>query len=199
MIASVLKLNRSDCRALKLKDAYSVHKIVYSLFPKQDDQLRDFIYADKGGDWNSRLILILSERKPEIPNFGKIVSREVFESFLGWNYYGFEVVVNPTQRNGPSKKTTPIRGQEDLHRWFIQKAPSWGFEVEPDSLQISHTGVLNFEKVKDGKIFAQTHGSATFVGKLKVIDKYIFVKSFKQGIGRAKGFGFGLLQIVPIQ
>lgn len=196
MIASVLKLSRADCKALELKDAYSIHRIIYSLFPKQDNETRNFLFADKGGDWNYRQILILSKRKPETPEFGEIISKEIPESFLGWDYYGFEVIVNPIQRNGPSKKTMPIRGMENLHKWFIQRAATMGFEVEPESLQVTRIGVQRFDKDKEVTI---THGTATFIGKLKVIDRQVFIKSFEQGIGRAKGFGFGLLQIVPIQ
>ena len=129
MIASVLKLSRADCKALELRDAYSVHKIVYSLFPKQDNETRDFLFADKGGDWDFRQILVLSARKPEMPAFGEIVSKEIPESFLKWDYYGFEAIVNPTQRNGSTQKTMPIRGIENLCKWFIEKAPSFGFEV----------------------------------------------------------------------
>ena len=196
MIASALRLNRADCKALDIKDAYSLHRVVYSLFPKPDDQSRDFLYADKGGNWNCRRILILSERRPETPEFGEIESKEVPESFLQWDNYGFEVIVNPTQRNGPSQKTTPIKGRENLHKWFIQKASALGFEVEPDSLQVSKIGVVSFNR--DASI-TQTHGTATFIGKLTVINREAFINSFKHGIGRAKGFGFGLLQIVPIQ
>lgn len=196
MIASALRLNRADCKALEIKDAYSLHKVVYSLFPEQDGQSRDFLYADKGGDWNCRQVLILSERQPETPDFGEIETKEIPESFLQWDNYGFEVIVNPTQRNGPSKKTTPVKGRVNLHKWFLQKTPAWGFHVEPDSLQVSKIGVVSFDRDKN---ITQTHGTATFIGKLKVIDRQTFIKSFKQGIGRAKGFGFGLLQIVPIQ
>lgn len=200
MIASALKLNRADCKALKIKDVYSLHKIVYSLFPKQRDKdVRDFLFVDKGGDWNCRKILILSERRPEVPEFGEIVSKEIPASFLMWDHYGFEVTLNPTQRNGPSKKTTPIKGVDSLHNWFINKAPSLGFVVEPECLQVCRIGVKRFDKVKEGEIFIYTFGAATFIGKLKVIDRQCFMQSFKQGIGRAKGFGFGLLQIVPLQ
>ena len=199
MIASVLKLTRADCKALKLEDAYSVHRIVYSLFPKQDGETRDFLFADKGGDWDCRKILILSERNPDTPQFGEISSKEIPDSYLQCDYYGFEVVINPTQRNGPTKKTMPVKGMENLHKWFIQKGPSLGFDVDPASLQVGHIGVQSFEKVSEGKKMTQTHGSATFTGKLKVLDRAVFMQSFKLGIGRAKGFGFGLLQLVPIQ
>ncbi len=200
MIASILTLSRDECKALELKDAYSVHRIVYSLFPQQKHgEIRDFLYADKGGDWNCRRILILSERKPELPEFGQIESKEIHDSFLNWDYYGFEVILNPTTRNGPSQKTMPVRGMENLRKWFLKKVPALGFEVEPKSLQVSHVGVISFDKNKEGKTFTQTHGSATFIGRLKVINRGDFINSFKQGIGRAKGFGFGLLQIMPLQ
>ena len=200
MIASVLKLSRTDCKSLKLTDAYSLHKIVYSLFPQKENETRDFLYADKGGSWNCRKILILSGRKPLTPEFGEVESKEIPESFLNRDHYGFEVNVNPVRRNGPSKKTTSIRGISELHQWFIEKAASYGFEIdEPQSLQVCRIGVVRFEKSKNGVDCKQTHGTATFIGKLKVKDREVFRESFRKGIGRAKGFGFGLLQIVPIQ
>lgn len=199
MLASVLKLTRADCSALNLKDEYSVHRVVYSLFPKQDDKTRDFLYADKGGDWNSRQILLLSSRAPKQPAHGELVSKEIPDSFLNWSDYAFEVTVNPVERNGKAKTATPIRGTEKLLAWFKAKAPGWGFSVDEPSLQVTKIGVLQFDRQKDGSSFTQTHGTATFIGKLTVSDRQTFIKSFKQGIGRAKGFGFGLFQIVPIQ
>jgi len=38
-----------------------------------------------------------------------------------------------------------------------------------------------------------------FVGKLQVTDRIKFQNSFLKGIGRAKGFGFGFFQIIPLQ
>ncbi|MCK9582528.1 MAG: type I-E CRISPR-associated protein Cas6/Cse3/CasE [Endomicrobiales bacterium] len=198
MIASVLKLNRTDCKALKLEDAYSIHRIVYSLFPKLNEQTRDFLFADKGGDFNSRQILILSARAPVVSEFGELTSKEIPKSFLAWEHYGFEVTVNPTQRNGPSKTTMPIKGEENLRVWFLQKAGTWGFDVESNSLQVCRVGVVRFDKTKDKKQFSHTHSTATFIGRLKVIDRKLFKNSFESGLGRAKGFGFGLLQIVPL-
>jgi len=48
---------------------------------------------------------------------------------------------------------------------------------------------------KDGQTV--THGSATLKGELQVTDREQFNQSFRQGIGRGRAFGFGLLQIVP--
>jgi CRISPR system Cascade subunit CasE len=193
MIASVLRLNRSDCKALKITDAYSIHRVVYDLFPGDS---RDFLFADKGGDFNARQILILSERSPATPQHGEVESKCVPERFLDHEHYGFEVTLNPTKRDSKTGKTLAIRGSENLHQWLINKAPSLGFEIQAESLEIRHAGVLTFD-LGDGKVV--THNSASFVGKLKVSDRDKFKESFRKGIGRAKGFGFGLLQIIPLQ
>ena len=67
--------------------------------------------------------------------------------------------------------------------------------MDAATLEVRHAGVLRY--AKDGAIC--THNTATFVGKLSVTDRELFKKSFQQGLGRAKSFGFGLLQIVPLQ
>jgi CRISPR system Cascade subunit CasE len=193
MIASVLKLSSSDCKALNITDAYSIHRVVYELFPGES---RDFLFAEKGGDCRARQILILSERCPETPKFGEIESKPIFDSFLEHTHYGFEVTLNPTKRDKRTGKTVAIRGRENLHQWFLTKAPSLGFGVQPESLEIRHARVQTFY-LGNGKVV--THNSASFVGKLEVMDRAKFQNSFRKGIGRAKGFGFGLFQVIPLQ
>jgi CRISPR system Cascade subunit CasE len=194
MIAAMFKLSSADCKAINLKDIYSLHKTIYSLFPTETGKNRDFLFADKGGDWNCRKILILSGREPLKPEYGEIYSKKVPDSFLQFDHYGFEVVLNPTKRDGKTGKIVAVRGRENLIQWFLQKAPGFGFEIMLQSLQVNHIGVMTYQK--NG--ITCTHNTATFVGKLKVIERQTFIQSFKQGIGRAKSFGFGLLQIVPI-
>jgi CRISPR system Cascade subunit CasE len=193
MIASVLRLSRSDCKALRITDAYSIHRVVYELFPGES---RDFLFADKGGDFLARQILILSDRSPETLQFGEIESKLIPDSFLEHDHYGFEVMLNPTKRDNQTGKTVAIRGRENLLQWFLGKAPSLGFEIQAESLEIRHAGVQTFD-LGNGKIV--THNSASFVGKLKVRDSVKFQQSFRKGIGRAKSFGFGLFQIIPLQ
>ena len=194
MIASVLTLSRADCKALRITDPYSLHRVVYSLFPQKDGQSRSFLFADKGGDFSSRRILIVSEDKPLTPEIGHVQSKIIQDSFLDHNLYGFEVLVNPVKRNSKTGKLTAIKGKAELSDWFIQKAPSFGFFVYPDSLMVSDTDVLQFKKENS----IVTFGKAKFTGKLEVTNRPLFKKSFCTGIGKAKGFGFGLLQIVPL-
>lgn len=203
MIASVLRLSRSECTALKIQDAYSIHRVVYDLFPKIGEETRDFLYADKGGDFNARSILLLSKRPPVAPGIGTLESKIIPAAFLTHERYAFEVRMNPTKREKASRTTVAIRGnkatglrqRDALAEWFAQKTLNFGFTVDEASLIVTDVGIQRFEKGGN----TVTHGKATFIGKLHVKDRAQFIKSFEEGIGRAKGFGFGLLQIVPFR
>lgn len=194
MFATMLSLSRSDCRALNLRDTYGLHRIVYSLFPAEPDNSRDFLFVEKGGDQRHRRILILSRRRPLDSGYGTMVSKEVPEYFLQHDRYRFEVVLNPVRRNAGTGRLEAVRGRERLLEWFMEKAPGLGFGVACESLQVDHIGVVTYRR--NGAVC--THNKATFSGTLAVTQREAFIHSFRNGIGRAKAFGFGLLQLVPI-
>lgn len=203
MHASVLRLSRGDVKALKITDAYSLHRVVYDLFDdirseqqKHASVTSGILYADKGGDFNNRLILMLTDRQPNpAPAYGEVESKTIGEQFLQHNRYAFEVTVNPSKRDNQSGKIVAVRGREAIAEWFIERGEkSWGFTVNPNNLQIEKMSVQTFKKDSQ----TVTHGSATLKGELQVIDSEQFSQSFRQGIGRGRAFGFGLLQIVPL-
>lgn len=203
MIASLLLLSRADMKALRIKDAYSLHRVVYDLFDdvrneteKKSSITSGILYADKGGDQNYRKILILSNRRPRGIEHGELQSRLIPEGFLKHENYGFEVIINPTKRDNKTGKTVAICGREAVTQWFIDKAPkSWGFMVKPETLQIQILSVQRFAKNDHTTI---TQGKAVIKGELQVIDHEHFTQSFERGIGRGRAFGFGLLQIIPL-
>jgi len=201
--ASVFDLSRSDMQILKIKDAYSVHKAVYGLFSdirseaeKHASSSSGIVYADIGGDFNSRQILMLSNRLPhQTPQFGQVRSKPILASFLTHERYAFEVRINPAKRDKTAGKVLAIRGRDEIAAWFISRAPHfWGFTVNATSFQVDQMGVQSFEKNGE-KI---THGSATLRGELLVTDQARFNLSFSRGIGRGRAFGFGLLRVVPL-
>lgn len=198
MIASVLRLSRTDCEKLQLKDVYSIHKAIYSLFPAKEGKTRSFLFADKGGSFMERRILILSRDTPDKPSCGTVESKEIDEAFLHSDYYAFDVTVNPVKRDSKTGKIIPVKGYASLLKWFREKVPSFGFAVMPDSLTVRDIGVVQFDREKEGRREKVTLGKARFIGKLHVIDRTAFIHSFEQGLGKGKAFGFGLLQIVPI-
>ncbi len=202
MIASALRLSRADCKALRITDPYSIHRVVYSLFDdiRSDEEKRagkpsGILFADKGGDFHQRQILMLSNRQPQQPERGELLCKPIPDDFLQYARYGFEVTVNPTRRDNATRKLTALRDREAVAEWFRERAQkSWGFHAIPEHLQIQKLGIQRFEK--SGQTL--THGSATVKGVLDVSDRQRFMHSFEQGIGRGRAFGFGLLQIVPL-
>lgn len=205
LIASVLHLDRQAIKALKITSPYSLHRVVYSLFEdvrseqeKQASTTSGILYAEQGGDYKSRKILLLSNRSPKEKVdglYGEVQSKAISDSFLRHTHYRFKVLVNPTKRDSASKKLLPIRGRETVHDWFAERAKtSWGFEVLPAQLQVDSINVLQFKDKNQRDI---TMAQAQVQGVLQVTDQQQFINSFSQGIGRGRAFGCGLLQLVP--
>jgi len=203
MIASILRLGPKDIKILRITDDYSLHRVVYSLFEDRRSEAEKnasipsgFLYADKGGDRNGRLILLLSDREPLKPEYGILESKSVDDKFLTFDRYRFEVIINPTKRDNKSRKIIALRDRGEIASWFIDKAPaSWGFIVHSPTLQVKSLQVKQF--VKENQ--SVTHGGAELSGELEVVDRALFIKSFQQGIGRGRAFGFGLLQLAPLK
>ncbi|WP_260294592.1 type I-E CRISPR-associated protein Cas6/Cse3/CasE [Sedimenticola hydrogenitrophicus] len=206
MIASVLHLDRKAVKALRITDPYSLHRVVYSLYEdvreareKSASQSSGILFADQGGDFSGRRILLLANRAPADcigGLYGEVQSRPVANGFLDHDHYRFKIIVNPTRRDSASRKLLPIKGREAIGEWFTERAQqSWGFRVSPQHLQVDKVEVLNFnDKQHNPVTIAQAHVQ----GQLRVTDREQFRNSFTQGIGRARTFGCGLLQIVPL-
>jgi CRISPR system Cascade subunit CasE len=206
LFASVLHLDRSAVKALRITDAYSLHRVIYSLYEdvrdaeqKQTSTPSGILYVDQGGDYKGRKVLMLANREPKScidGAFGEVVVKVIPDDFLEHDLYRFKVVVNPTRRDSESRKLVAIRGRDEISKWFLERAvSSWGFEVSPRHLQVDK---IEVQKFKDKNQNLVTIGQAHMQGLLRITDRELFNRSFSQGIGRGRAYGCGLLQIVPI-
>lgn len=206
LIASVLHLDRQASKALRITDPYSLHRVVYSLYDdvrsveeKSASQASGILYADQGGDFRGRRILLLADRMPTERvdgQYGYVQIRAIADSFLEHDRYRFKVIVNPTRRDSASRKLVPVKGREAIADWFCERAvQAWGFQVPREHLQVERVDVLQF---KDKQQRPVTLAQAHVQGQLEVTDRMRFYDSFAKGVGRARTFGCGLLQIVPI-
>ena len=204
MFASVWRLSLNDMAKMKVKDAYSVHRVVYDLFepvrdlasPEGRAAPSGILYSDRGMKKGWREIVILSDRMPQQPSNGKLenlqeIAGELLKKLLGFQSYRFEITVNPVKRDSRSRKLLPMRTREEVAEWFAAKAPAWGFDAT--QLEVKSLDVQQFEK----KGQPVTLGQATLTGLLNVRDRARFAQSFSHGIGRGKAFGCGLLLIEP--
>lgn len=190
MIASMLTLDSKAIHRYKIHDAYAVHRVVYDLFPATT---RRFLYYHYPEDSSHGMrILILSEEQPLVPHEGSIESKLIQASFLEYQTYAFKVRLNPVVRTRDGARS--IRRSEELIEWFAKKQTGWGFHADLSRLELSNLGVEEIKGKEDLMVFNE----CTFTGVLQVIDRSQFIKSFYEGMGRGKAFGFGLLQLQPI-
>jgi len=66
--------------------------------------------------------------------------------------------------------------------------------LEGKPLEISPMVESHFRKGR----MSGYHGGVQFRGAMEVTDRARFVETYESGIGGAKGFGFGLLLLAPI-
>ena len=179
-----------------IRDDYSIHRFVYSCFPMDSQVVSSrFLYVDKGATRGGRALLILSEREPAIPDGISSTSTIVSQHFMSFSRYAFEVELNPVKRDKTSGKRLAVIGQLNLLKWFLEHTEKWGFSADTDSLSVHSKPTRQFQK-GDKKY---TFNRALFRGKLTVTNQEVFLQTFLQGIGHGKGFGFGLLQLFPMQ
>lgn len=188
-----LFLDAAALRKGNIRDDYSIHRLVYSLFPLEQERSR-FLYADKGSVRGGRLLLVLSEKEPNVPEYVTSATTIISENFFRFSDYRFEIDLNPVKKEKESGKRRAVTGQLDLLNWFIAHSEKWGFQADARSLEVSIKPVRQFSK--DETVCTFNH--AFFRGRLHVTDQEKFRESFFAGLGHGKAFGFGLLQLRPI-
>jgi len=108
----------------------------------------------------------------------------------------FRLEGNPTVRrnNGDYKgKRVELRTIEEQEQWLVNKGLKHGFRVI--NLETSDVGKIVSQKIENGTRHTITHQAVLFQGLLEVKDIAVFVDTVVNGIGTAKGFGFGLLSL----
>ena len=186
----------------QLRDVYDWHQLVWQAFPGRDGQPRDFLTRlDKRERDQTFRLLMVSARPPVRPNdwpepVEAWQTREITPAFLAHRHYRFQLRANPTKRENVSRKRLPLRTPQEQTDWLKRKALQSGFAVDEDSLRIIPEGREWFQVEKRKQ--TGFHHAVEFEGALVVTDPVAFQGAFAKGIGSAKGFGFGLLALVPL-
>lgn len=192
MYISRLILSNMDKLRTGIKDEYTLHQFVYSLFREQNE--RSFLYYVDYKSIGNTLVLIQSEERPINNRIGRLDTKIIPEKFYDFHEYYFKIRISPVRRN-QGKVVSVIRDKEELVRWFCSIALNNGFSVDDTTL----------EKVGEGQMRMRKHNNVITIaytdltGVLMVEDKEQFMKVVKKGLGRAKGFGLGMVMLKPIK
>jgi CRISPR system Cascade subunit CasE len=207
-------------------DIYTWHKNLWECYPNESVAKRDFLTRIDPLDGAFRL-WVLAKRKPTRPQWCPhegFAVKEIAPSFFTHRYYAFDLRANPVRsivQRGPNGETLikpngkrktgkrkPLVKPEELRAWLIHKGNvirrdkvtgldiPGGFRIVEDKpLEISPV-VKNFFQKKGHNAY---HGGVQFRGTLEVTDQTRFFETYHCGVGSAKGFGFGLLLLAPIE
>lgn len=187
-------------------DSYGWHQRLWSCFPRQPERKRDFLTRIDILEGAFRLWL-LSPSRPLCPAWcppDHFAVKEIPKSFLSHRYYAFNLRANPVkclvQRNEQGErrrhgKRVPLIKPEELRAWLDRKGEQGGFRVVADRpLDIGPLVKSHFRKPEQ----AACHGGVEFRGVLEVTELSKFEETYHTGVGSAKGFGFGLLLLAPV-
>lgn len=221
-----LEVDAETVRAAGISgDVYAWHKMLWECYPDQPKADRDFLTRIDQIEGAYRF-WVLAKRKPVRPQWCPVdgfALNEIAPSFLAHRYYAFDLRANPVKAtvqraasgepllkaNGKRKsgKRMPLVKPDELRAWLDRKGEvrcrdketgrdvPGGFRiVEERPLEISPMVESHFRK----KGYSGYHGGVQFRGVLEVTDREQFIESYQLGIGSAKGFGFGLLLLAPI-
>ena len=177
-----------------LGDPYKLHQWIWDSLPDDPDAKRDFLFRSDLSHGILR-ILLLSERIPRDSANATWKTTEVSSTFLTHGTYRFQLRANPTFRRASDHRRLAIFDEAALRDWFARKFDAAGCEVS--DLELSAPQKLQFRK--GGGTRLGTLCAVDASGTLVVKDETAFRTAFDAGIGPAKGFGFGLLMLQPVQ
>lgn len=193
-----LSLGTVDKRELGPRDAYGWHEAVWEMFPgRHAHNRRDVGFLFRVDELRSHFqVHVLSELRPALPAWGAWRTKEVATTFLDHARYRFKLKANPTVRRKEDGRRLGLFKEELLMAWMLRKAAENGFAVDDGTLRIGAALDERFWHKKLGKL--GKHTSVDFEGVLRVTEREAFRQAFGRGLGSAKGFGFGLLMLVPM-
>lgn len=225
MYMSKISLNRRRRGAVKLlANRHAMHAAVMSSFPPgtpTDTPAGRVLWrVDRHGDDVD--LLVVSPAEPCLAHIndqagwstgGNWVTRD-YSSFLGsisnGQEYVFRLAANPTHRisvpGGEGVRKQVVGHVTDGHQrqWFLDKAASNGFTVNESSVNRDDTAQHELVvRERDTVVFRRgtqrvTLRTAAFEGRLTVHNADQLRRALTHGIGRAKGYGCGLLTLLPV-
>lgn len=176
---------------------YGIHSAIMSAFPNPNGNRVLYRMEDTDTDRLQNVQILIQSILPPIWRHDKFPQGSSFESRnlemvpRAGEMFRFRLRANPTMpKNG---KRICINGIEALHRWLHNKAAISGFKIA--ELTMKDEGVVKVEK----RVLGDSHDivlrSVVFNGVLTVDNAEAMKQALRSGIGRAKGFGFGLLSL----
>ncbi|NQW10756.1 MAG: type I-E CRISPR-associated protein Cas6/Cse3/CasE [Alphaproteobacteria bacterium] len=199
-------------------DHGGAHRLVWSLFSRDGNETRDFLFRQEPG--TPGRFLTVSQRPPvDRHDLWVIDTKDYAPAIRDGSRLRFILRANPTisRRDGQREqrhdvvmdaKTQARQADKTIAtdtmingaatEWLIKKGDRHGFTVSPGNVAVDGYTRTVFRHVnRHGKHGDIVLSSVDFDGSLGVTDPDRFERALVNGIGRARAFGFGLLLVRP--
>jgi len=190
----------------ELADPYQLHRTIMAAFPTElpDDERVLFRLDDDRGPL---CLLVQSQHRPDWSHLGD----PALHAYLQPNLHNpavkafeprltpglvlaFRLRANPTvKRDG---KRRGLYRAEEQRNWLARKAEAAGFR--PLHAQMRHEGQQRTYIKRKGNTHRVELLAVRYDGILTVQDPDHLYAALRDGIGPAKGLGFGLLSLAPV-
>ncbi len=186
----------------------AMHAAVLAAFPQDDDE-RGRVLWRLDQDGPRTWLYVLSEPTPD---FAHVVEQAGWPTTQdGWatrplaplldrlsdgQTWAFRLTANPTRTSGGRRYAqVTVDQQQD---WLLERAGRWGFDIPEKGgvrdLLVRDRRTDRFRRAGTTVTIAK----ATYDGTLTVNDVGALRRSMVAGMGRAKGYGCGLLTLAPV-
>lgn len=202
MILSRLVLNHNSKAVRRdLASRYEMHRTLARALAGQTDRGLWRVVTPSSGP---NEILLQSQHQPDI---AAILEREESHDYLSSHEarewypdrvlqtdacYRFFLEANPTcaqSVEGQRSKRVGVRTTSAQYQWLARQGVQHGFELLGCLVRDSEVHRI----ARAGK--PMTILGVNYEGHLKITDRVKFLKALQGGLGRARGFGFGLLSL----
>jgi len=147
------------------------------LFRINEDKTKVIVQSPMRPDWSFLDAYIKSE-----------VTEAKFDGLEPGDALAFELVANPTTK-GRNGREFALKDRASIEDWIRRAGLACGFSVKELDFSFSSPTVIT--KGKTNYVIRPVR----FCGLLEVVDPVKFVKGIATGFGRAKCYGFGMMEI----
>lgn len=194
-----------------ITDQYALHQSVYELVKNDDGRSRILYRLETALDAYQRVVpSVLIQHRPEIsPKMdARILScctcttKSSFLELQENHYYYFRLRANPVKSmdlatRGARGKKVELGSDEERQEWLKRKFRERSVTLE--SVNMVKEPETRMRKYVQGKRNDITIAGVLYNGVMKVEDPDNAISLLSEGLGRAKGFGFGLLSVAAVR
>lgn len=189
-------------------DPYELHRTLSRAFGEDHTTARSLFRLEEIR--NQLSVLVQSRIEPDwslLPEGYLATPARVLPAwtptFRAGQKFAFRLRANPTVKR--DNRRLPLVAERERLTWLVRKAEAGGFSLP---LFATQDGELLPRVTLTGEDTVTTHAcrgqgvilnAVRYDGVLNVTDPTTFAETVRNGIGSAKGFGFGLLSLAPVK